>query len=382
MNKFKSILSLSLLLAASTSLVFGQGAITTTTLAAALPGAINSASTPTGPVYVNASTNINGQLQPFPSGGIGDPQLGPPETYLMVDREIMLVNSLPVTVGTIYKVPVERGALGTLAVSHLSGATVYVGGGSYFKKVDPSGACVSTSLTVLPYISVDTGTIWTCPATGQVNAGLWTKQIPIDMFTFTDNEFDLDPASCAPLVSDHGGTLGITVTGASSVYAMQVATTSSATTNTMTYTCPIVAPFRTSTGRGVWISKIVADYGVQTTALGTQVNTLASGTYNGSIVFSKIVLPAPGAAETASTVTPVRADAGTLVVTPVIASANTAITTAGGFYTIAFTPSTPFILADLTKYLFTLSLQGTASPSAATVTNLLGVHVYWTSVPL
>jgi|SRR5579863_411393 len=382
MNKFIRSFSLSLLLAASAQLVFGQAAITTTTLAAAVPGAINATSTPTGPVYVNASTNITGNLQPFPLGGIGDPQLGPPETYLMVDREVMLVNSAPITVGTIYKVPVERGAMGTAAVSHLSGATVYVGGGSYFKKYDPTGGCTSTALTVLPFISVDTGTIWTCPATGQVNAGIWTKQIPIDMYTFTDNEFDLDPAACAPSVSDHAGTLGITVTGASNVYAMQVATTSSATTNTMTYTCDIKVPFRTSTGRGVWISKIVADYGVQTTALGTQVNTLASGTYNGSIVFSKIVLPAPGASETASTVTPVRADAGTLVVTPVIASANTAITTAGAFYTIAFTPSTPFILADLTKYLFTLSLQGAATPSAATITNLLGVHVFYTTVPL
>jgi hypothetical protein len=237
-------------------------------------------------------------------------------------------------------------------------------------------------LTVLPYLAYQQHTVWTCPATGQVNAGQWTKQGTTDTYTFTDGEFDIAPSNCAPWASDHAGTNGMTVVGASNVYAMESNSTSSATTNTLSYTCPISAPFRTTSGKGIYISKVVADYGVQTTALGTQVNTLASGTYNGSIVFSKIVLPAAGASETPSTVTPVRADSGTLVVTPVIASANTATTTAGAFYTIAFTPSTPFVLADLTKFLFTLSLQGAATPAAATITNLLGVHVYYTNVPL
>ena len=379
----KNLVSLLFAFLACAALAFGQGSITTTTLAAAIPSALNAPSSPGGGsnILIAGNTGVNAPGFPFPLGGIGSPQGNAPETYVLVDREMMLILDTPVAVGSNYRVKVERGALGTYSVSHASGTTVYIGPGSYFKTVDPSGACTSTTLTVLPYISYQTGTIWTCPAAGAVNAGVWTKQGTTDTYTFADGEFDIAPANCAPSVSDHAGTVGITVTGASNVYAMQAATTSSATTNTLTYVCPIAAPFRTTSGKGIWISSVVADYGVQTTALGTQVNTLASGTYNGSIVFSKIVLPAAGASETASTVTPVRADAGTLAVSPAVGSANTAITTAGAFYTIKFTPSTPFQLVDLTKYLFTLSLQGAASPGTATVTNLLGVHVYYTSVP-
>lgn len=384
MKNFKNVLSLFALLVSSTVLAFGQGSITTTTLAAALPATANSPSSPGGgsSVYVNASTNIYGPNQPYPLGGIGDPQGNPPQTFLLIDNELMLVTTPASLVGAIYNVKVERGVQSTYSTSHAVNTTVYVGPGSYFKDSEPSGACSSTSLTVLPYIAYQQHTVWTCPATGQVNAGIWTKSGTTDTYTFTDGEFDIAPSNCAPWASDHAGTNGMTLLGASNVYAMESNTTSSSTTNTLNYTCPISAPFRTTSGKGIWISKVVADYGVQTTALGSQVNTLASGTYNGSIVFSKIVLPAAGASETPSTVTPVRADAGTLVVTPVIASANTATTTAGAFYTIAFTPSTPFVLADLTKFLFTLSLQGAATPSAATVTNLLGVHVYYTNVPL
>jgi hypothetical protein len=341
---------------------FGQVTTSSTTLSSAIDGRQNA-------FNVASATGITA-----PSFAAGNAPNGANQTILTVDQERMFVNAIS---GTF--VSVSRGWDGTTAMAHVSGATVYSGPPTYFGAAGQwpvGGACTATSELNLPKINSMSGYVLNCIG------GIWVIQNTPLPYNLTDGEFDIPISDCAPSVSDHAGTLGITVTGASNVYAMQAATSSSATTNTLTFTCPIRVPFRTNSGKGISITSVTADYGVQTTALGTQVNTLASGTYNGSIVFSKIVLPAPGASETPSTVTPVRADTGTLVATPVIASANVAITTAGSFYTILFTPAASFQLADLTRYLFTLSLQGGATPGTATVVNLLGVHVKYVNVPL
>jgi len=99
-------------------------------------------------------------------------------TMLFVDREAMLVES---TANGVTKV--IRGARGTAGkVAHASGAVVYVGldRQEYFYGAannppgsDPSGACTSTSLTVLPIVVVRTGDEMTCPASGPYS-GLWT----------------------------------------------------------------------------------------------------------------------------------------------------------------------------------------------------------------
>ncbi len=309
-------------------------------------------------------------------------------TYLVIDGEAMAVTSISGTY-----IGVRRGYPSGGIGAHANGATIWFGPANYFLQAAPSGSCVAGNIVALPAVLIpggpgsanggSTGDLFDCiNIPGQTTSATtqWVQRAAGKPLAHADGEFDIAPANCAPSVSDHAGTLGITVTGASNVYAMQAATSSSATTNTLTFTCPITVPFRTNAAKGILITSVVADYGVQTTALGTQVNTLASGTYNGSLVFSKIVLPAAGASETASTVTPVRWDSGTLAVSPAAASANVALTTAGAFYTIKFTPSAPLTVADLTKYLFTLSLQGGASPGTATVANLLGVHVYFTEV--
>ena len=194
-----------------------------------------------------------------------------------------------------------------------------------------------------------------------------------------DGEYYIPASACVSSVSaNSSGTNGLTTSGASVMQVMQ-ASTSATGTNTHTYVCNVTPPSRLQ-GQGIAIMDAVFYYGVQTSALGTQVATLASGTMNSTTVFSKIVYPTPAASETASTVTPVRADAGTLLITPVVASANTATTTAGAFYSTKFTPATAIqVTADLTSYYLAVTLQGAAT--SATVTNSPGVLVHYAYIP-
>lgn len=185
------------------------------------------------------------------------------------------------------------------------------------------------------------------------------------------------PGACNSAVSANGtGTNGLTTTGASTTPVVQAQTTGTGT-NTHIYRCNISPPNAIiTTGSGIAIRDAVFFYGIQTTGLGTQVAVLASGTMNGEAVFTTITYPAPGAAETPSTVTPARADAGTLVIAPVVASANVATTTAGSFYSTSFTPATPVAYkTDRVQLLLNVALLNTAS--SATVTQSPGVLVHF-----
>lgn len=174
--------------------------------------------------------------------------------------------------------------------------------------------------------------------------------------------------------------LGLVASGATAgfVPVLQVATTNSGTA-TNTISCLINPPSTLGiTGRGVNLVSATVFYGVQQTGLGTQVAVLGSGTMNGTIVFSKVAFPAAGAGETPSTGAPIRADAGTLVITPVVASSNVATTTAGSFYSVLFAPAATFALTtDLTQYYVNLTLLATAT--SATTINVPGVLVKYTS---
>ncbi len=342
--------------------VFGQATLTSTTLSAA---ADNKQTT----ITVASATGIT--LSNTTSGFSTSP------TILYVDREQMLVTGAPV--GTV--VPVQRGWGGSIQVAHVSGATVYVGPAPYFyKNPDPSGSCTAASEIVLPHVNTDTGNIWTCPTSGP-SSGIWTMQGSASSFTFTDGAFFLPPSACVSSVSGNGtGTNGLTTVGASVTPVMQAQTTATGT-NTHTYVCQITVPARLTALKGIAITDVTFFYGVQTTALGTQVATLASGTMNSSLVFSKIALPVAAASETASTVTPVRADSGTLVITPVVASFNTGTTTAGAFFSVKFTPASAIAMTtDLQTLLLTVSLLNTAT--SATITNTPGLLVHYTAVPL
>ena len=166
--------------------------------------------------------------------------------------------------------------------------------------------------------------------------------------------------------------------GVGTVPVLQVATTNSGTA-TNTITCLINPPSTVGvTGRGVNLVDATMFYGVQQTGLGTQAAVLASGTMNGQAVFTKVAFPTAAGAETPSTVAPVRADSGTLVITPVVASSNVNTTTAGAFYSIKFAPATTFSLStDLTQYYVNLTLLATAT--SATTINTPGVMIHYTS---
>jgi hypothetical protein len=193
-------------------------------------------------------------------------------------------------------------------------------------------------------------------------------------------QYWVTPGACNSTVSGNGtGTNGLTTVGASATPVVQAQTTNVGT-NTHTFICNISPPsFIVTSGTGLQIISATFFYGVQTTDLGTQDATLASGTMNSAQVFSRITYPTPGIGETASTVTPARADSGTLAITPVVASSNVAVTTAGAFYSVTFTPATGTLAwkTDLRQLLLTVALLNTAT--SATITNSPGVLVRFRS---
>lgn len=188
------------------------------------------------------------------------------------------------------------------------------------------------------------------------------------------------PGKCNGSTSGGGavtGASGMTTFGASATPVAQI-TGSDPSSFTLTLVCDISPPNAViTTGSGLAITEAVFAYG-QAQLLGTQSATLASGTLNGATVFGTITYPAAGAAETPSTVAPVRADSGTLLITPVVASFNNTSTTAGSFYTMRFTPATPIAWkTNLVQLLLTVRV--TALTGLETSFNTPGVLVKFRS---
>lgn len=173
--------------------------------------------------------------------------------------------------------------------------------------------------------------------------------------------------------ANQSGTSGFTTTGLATIGVVQNQTSATGT-NTHFFWCDITPPARFVNAVGARITDVTFYYGVQTTALGTQVAVLGSGTLNGFNVFTKIALPTAGVSETASTVAPARADVGTITITPVVASFNTGLTAAGAFFSVKFAPGTPISVADATRYYLQVSLLNTAT--SATITNSIGAVVH------
>jgi hypothetical protein len=307
------------------------------------------------------------------TGITGPNSLNAPTTYLFVDREEMPVLGVSGT-----QITVQRGGDSTPIATHASGATVWFGAPNYFLRGDPSGSCTASALPALPMIATDSGIGWTCPSSGP-NSGLWARQFIPTGYNLTDGAFMVPPGACYDVESGHAGALvhqGV-VNG---TVVIQGATTSSASSDTITFVCTIMPPYRTSATKGIALTDATFIYGNQTTNLGTQAATLASGTFNGSTVFQKLVAPVAGAGETASSATLVRADSGTMAITPVAASFNGTAVTAGQFYTAKFAPASPIQLSDLTPLIFTVKLVVT--DSAATQINSPGVLVHYIESPL
>ena len=78
-------------------------------------------------------------------------------TNLYIDNELMTVISISGTTVT-----VGRGAAGTRAAGHISGAVVYAGKPSWFYTVNPQGSCTLANVLVTPYINVNNGNQWLC----------------------------------------------------------------------------------------------------------------------------------------------------------------------------------------------------------------------------
>lgn len=342
------------------SVLLSQGAIPSTTLGAAMTGGASN-----NPVIMVVASNT----------GLIVGQFG------LVDQEVVQFVTIPTTPTTNTPITVRRGQMGTVANSHPNSSTLYYGPGYQFQSTDPPlGSCGSSTTSFVPqstpWFNAKTGTVWTC------DASVWHN--------VSDSYLPATPSSCTWSASgnlvaqtNYGTTgntgYGLMPSGASNATVMQVSTTATGT-NTHTYVCTIPIPLRANTTRGVYLMDATAAYGVQQNALGTQAATLASGTFNGTTVFSSITLPASGASETASTVTPVRADAGTMVITPVAASFNTATTTAGAFYTAKFAPATPIgLTSDLTIYQFAMTLQGAATTATTTNVPLVLFHYRYLS---
>jgi hypothetical protein len=185
------------------------------------------------------------------------------------------------------------------------------------------------------------------------------------------------PGACNSTVSaDATGTNGLTVTGASFTPVVQAQTDNTAAIHTHTYVCNINPPaFTITTGTGIQIIDATFFYGIVTSNLGTQVVTLASGTLNSLPVFSSITYPAAGTSETPSTVTPVRADSGTLALLPAVANFNATATTAGSFYSETFTPAAGTLPWKTTFKQLLLTVKFVNTTTSATITNSPGVLV-------
>lgn len=94
---------------------------------------------------------------------------------IVVNREAMVINA-PLPTSALLPVNVQRGAAGTQACSHPSGATAYTGNSSLFYSVDPVGI-PPTYPEATPWINLTTGVYWDVsgsawvPIGGGVSAG-------------------------------------------------------------------------------------------------------------------------------------------------------------------------------------------------------------------
>lgn len=350
----KSLTALALLLTVFATVAHAQTTVTQTTLSSAL--GIPTQTAPNRLVVVASATNITA------------PTATAPGAEIFVDKEAMCVTSVTST-----NVFVTRGCDGTVAAAHGSGSIVYVGQtsgvlGSPFTSSDPPfGTCTSSSQPFSLQINTTSGMIWQCTNSQWMNV--------VDAYEF------MPPTACNSSVSGNAtGTNGFTTLGTAPSIPVVQAQTSSTGTNTHYYTCTLFPDSRLSASKGSYVVDVVFLYGVQTTALGTQAATLASGTMNGKTVFQTIGYPAAAASETATGLAEAaRGDAGTLTIAPVVASFNVATTTAGEFFSAKFTPANPIgVVTDNQQLLMTVSLLNTAT--SATVTNSPGFYVHYRKI--
>jgi hypothetical protein len=382
----KKLFTLSILLLVLAAGSFAQLTTTSTNFSVAVAA--------TGP---GTAGNTNVQLASCT--GTVLPSVSQVGSYLWADAEAMQIAAL--VSGTIggsgtCTLNVVRGVMGTLEGPHATSAVVYIGNqatstgdpsrpasGGPFIGFDPEGSCTAAQQYTLPLINWRSGRVWTCPTTGPL-ANLWAVTYdPTAIFSLTDGALFVPPGACSISASGNStGTVGLQTVGGVAVQQQAVTSTG---TNTITLTCHMSIPTRlrgstSGPGAGAAILDVVVPYGVQQASLGTQVATLASGTMNSTAVFQKSTFPVAAASETQSAAF-ARADTGTLLITPVVASFNTGTTTAGQFFTVKFTPATPILMnTDLQDITVNVTFQCAAT--TATTVNSPGMFVHIIGVPL
>lgn len=346
----RALLALLLTVGAATSVAAQTFTLNQTTLSAAV------ATTDTTVTIASASAASGSSFGAVSVGQI-----------LFVDEEPMQITGVSGTTISVQR----RATRTTPATTHASGATVFIGAGGAFQRADPTTGVCAVGSQGDPWINLNNGKVWRCTASQWLNvvdAAVWVPAAACIAAGST--------ATAQTLYGVAGATgLGNIPTGASAIPVYQYASTAG---TAHTYACQIPVPTRNNGSRGSYLVDATFYYGVQQTLLPAQAATLASGFFNGVAVFTSITLPAAGAAETASTVTPVRADAGTLLITPVVASFNLALTTAGAFDSVKFTPATPIALTtDATAFYLNVSFLVT---TGVMTTNTPGFLVHYRTV--
>jgi hypothetical protein len=212
--------------------LYAQATLSTTTLSTALTGTVAS-STP------GASTNI---IQVASTSNFVQNSVGQWTTGLYVDFEYMdVVRVINSSTGL---VQVVRGAGGTRAGLHNSGALIYVGPPSYFGGAayagsalsgDQQGACVATSILALPYININDGKIFQCLSSGQwIQTGFGTMgsppaQLQSDFCTGTvgsaETEY-LNDAACSAATTSLAPTIQVSY---GTIYGLTVYSSANAT---------------------------------------------------------------------------------------------------------------------------------------------------------
>lgn len=187
MRNMKQLLGVVFLLLTLATFASGQTALTSTTLSAA----VSSSSTTT--IVVASATGITAGT-----------------TGLYVDREFLDVNAVSGTTIT-----VRRGASGTAANPHISGAVVLVGPKNLFQAYDPDGACTAASTLVTPWVNIKNGNQWLCST-------VVLKWVP----GFGNTSAPIAPtaavASAAGLITPSGPLLHITGTAAITGFTVPV----------------------------------------------------------------------------------------------------------------------------------------------------------------
>lgn len=106
-------------------------------------------------------------------------------TYLVVEREAMVVRAINGTTAT-----VTRGFAGTAARAHNSGALVYVGPAAAFSQAaEPAGACTRSAQPYLPRVFLPSGNVYDCPVGA---TPIWTLLNGEGLRTARSEAFNLD----------------------------------------------------------------------------------------------------------------------------------------------------------------------------------------------